>query len=120
MICPGAPAGVVEVFGHRVEGESVPRSDAGATLSVARVPPRALRCTPVPHARRDSRDALPVGERMYVTNEGSSDVAIIDTRTDHVVGRIVVGNRPRGIHVAPDGHTLFVALSGSVMRGGDT
>jgi YVTN family beta-propeller protein len=38
---------------------------------------------------------------------------VIDAITDRVVGRIVVGKRPRGLKVAPDGRFLYVALSGS-------
>jgi YVTN family beta-propeller protein len=49
----------------------------------------------------------------YVTNEGSQDLTIIDTRTDSAIATIPVGTRPRGVKVTPDGKTGFVALSGS-------
>jgi YVTN family beta-propeller protein len=49
----------------------------------------------------------------YVTNEGSQELSIIDTRTDSVVATIPVGTRPRGVKVSPDGKVVFVALSGS-------
>jgi YVTN family beta-propeller protein len=49
----------------------------------------------------------------YVTNEGSEELSVIDTRTDKVVDTIPVGTRPRGVKVSPDGKTVFVALSGS-------
>jgi PQQ-dependent catabolism-associated beta-propeller protein len=49
----------------------------------------------------------------YVTNEDSQELSVIDTRTDSVVASFPVGTRPRGVHVSPDGKTVFVALSGS-------
>ena len=49
----------------------------------------------------------------YVTNEGSEELTIIDTRTDSAVATIPVGTRPRGVRVTRDGKTIFVALSGS-------
>ena len=50
---------------------------------------------------------------MFVSNERSGDVTVIDGATDSVVGSFPVGKRPRGIHATPDGRRLFVALSGS-------
>ena len=51
-------------------------------------------------------------ERLYVSNEDSQDLTVIDAATDSVVVTIPVGTRPRGVHVGPDGR-VFVALSGS-------
>src|SRR5438128_8551578 len=50
---------------------------------------------------------------VYVSNERSGDVSVIDGTTDAVVVTFKVGKRPRGIHAAPDGKRLFVTLSGS-------
>jgi len=55
----------------------------------------------------------PTGPRVYVTNEASGDISIIDPETRSVVTTVRVGKRPRGIKVSPDGRSLFVALSGS-------
>jgi PQQ-dependent catabolism-associated beta-propeller protein len=49
----------------------------------------------------------------YVTNEGSEELTVVDTRNDSVVASFPVGTRPRGVRVSPDGKTVFVALSGS-------
>ena len=57
--------------------------------------------------------AMPSGELVYVTNEDSQELSVIDTRTDSVVATIPVGTRPRGVRVSRDGKTVFVALSGS-------
>ncbi len=50
---------------------------------------------------------------VYVTNETSGDLTIIDGTTQTVVGTLPLGKRPRGIASSPDGMTLYVALSGS-------
>jgi YVTN family beta-propeller protein len=55
--------------------------------------------------------------RVYVTNEASGDVTLIDAATDRVLATIPVGKRPRGIQVSPDGKSVFVALSGSPFAG---
>ena len=53
------------------------------------------------------------GDRLYVTNEISGDMTVIDVATRQVVSTIPLGKRPRGIRLSPDGSTLYVALSGS-------
>jgi len=53
------------------------------------------------------------GDLAYVTNEDSQELTVIDTRTDSAVASIPVGTRPRGVRIARDGKTVFVALSGS-------
>src|SRR6478752_6172579 len=50
---------------------------------------------------------------VFVSNERSGDVTVIDGATDDVVGTFPVGKRPRGIHATPDGRRVFVTLSGS-------
>jgi YVTN family beta-propeller protein len=48
------------------------------------------------------------GQQVLVSNEGSGTVSLIER--DTVVATIPVGNRPRGIAVAPDGKRAYVAL----------
>src|SRR5437899_5278377 len=50
---------------------------------------------------------------VFVSNERSGDVSVIDGATDDVVATFKVGKRPRGIHGTPDGTRVFVTLSGS-------
>jgi YVTN family beta-propeller protein len=64
---------------------------------------------PVPPA--DPALPTPAG-RLYVTNENSGDLSVIDTATGRLIRRIVLGKRPRGIKASPDGSTLYIALSG--------
>ena len=66
-------------------------------------------------------EALPTAEEVglgggpyiFVSNEGSGDVTVIDARTHRAIARIPLGadERPRGIHVSPDGAAVYVALS---------
>jgi len=55
--------------------------------------------------------------RIFVSNERSGDISIIDGSDFKVVGTIPVGKRPRGIHVSPDGKTVYVATSGTPIEG---
>ena len=55
--------------------------------------------------------------QIYVTNERSGDVTVIDGGDFKVVGTIPVGKRPRGIHLSPDGKRVYVAVSGTPIEG---
>jgi YVTN family beta-propeller protein len=61
--------------------------------------------------------AAPQLYQVFVTNEKSGDVTIIDGGDFKVVGTIQVGKRPRGIHVSSDGKTVYVATSGTPIEG---
>ena len=50
---------------------------------------------------------------VYVTNEVSGDLSVIDPATNTAVATLPLGKRPRGIRVAPAGPELYIALSGS-------
>jgi YVTN family beta-propeller protein len=69
-----------------------------------------------PPPAETARSAAP-STRIYVTNEASGDLSVIDVASQTVVATIPVGKRPRGIRVSPDGSTLYVALSGSPVAG---
>lgn len=51
--------------------------------------------------------------RVYITNEASGDLCVIDSARHEVIATVALGKRPRGIHASPDGKTIYVALSGS-------
>src|SRR5579863_686343 len=51
--------------------------------------------------------------RLYISNERSADVSVIDADTLKTVATLPVGKRPRGIHSSPDGRLVYVALSGT-------
>src|SRR5262245_47409565 len=50
---------------------------------------------------------------LFVTNETSGDLSVIDLATGTVTATIPLGKRPRGIAASPDKGRLYVALSGS-------
>src|SRR5690606_15478867 len=58
------------------------------------------------------------GPYLFVSNEGSGDVTVIDAREHRAIAVIPLGGdeRPRGIHVSPDGSAVFVALSDDAPR----
>jgi YVTN family beta-propeller protein len=53
------------------------------------------------------------GYLIFVSNEKSGDVTVINGTTFKVQATIAVGKRPRGIHASPDGKSVYVALSGT-------
>ena len=54
---------------------------------------------------------------VYVSNERSGNVTVLNGATDTVITTIAVGKRPRGIHCSPNGSLVYVALSGSPRMG---
>jgi YVTN family beta-propeller protein len=55
----------------------------------------------------------PASNLVFVTNEFSGDLSVVDASTGQVQGTYPLGKRPRGIRLSPDGRRLFVALSGA-------
>jgi YVTN family beta-propeller protein len=67
--------------------------------------------TPQPSATPEQANTA--GYRVYVSNESSGDLSVIDPTTNKVVATLELGKRPRGIHASPDRKEIYVALSGS-------
>ncbi len=57
----------------------------------------------------------PPPARLYVSNEGSGDVSVVDPTSGHLMRTFPVGKRPRGLRVSRDGRLLYVAVSGSAV-----
>ncbi|HWJ06508.1 MAG TPA: cytochrome D1 domain-containing protein [Steroidobacteraceae bacterium] len=53
------------------------------------------------------------GGRVYVTNERSGELTVLDPLTRTVRATIPLGRRARGLALSPDGRHLYVALSGA-------
>src|SRR5690606_4462941 len=68
-----------------------------------------------PSERSPSTEAAPpaAAPLLYVSNEDSHDLSVIDLGTHQVVATIPVGKRPRGLRVSPDGALVLTAVSGS-------
>jgi len=49
--------------------------------------------------------------RIFVTNEASDTVSVIDIKSEKVIKEIAVGKRPRGIGISPSRHEIYVAIS---------
>ena len=49
---------------------------------------------------------------VYVSNEDSETVSVLEAESGNAVATIPVGERPRGIKVSHDGSQLYVAVSG--------
>src|SRR3954471_9218758 len=60
-----------------------------------------------------TRSQAEANYQIFVTNEKSGDVTVINAADRAVVATIPVGKRPRGIRVSPDGKTVYVAVSGT-------
>ena len=65
----------------------------------------------------ETKPKTPPPYYVYVTNETSGDLSVIDPVAMDVVSTIPLGKRPRGIHASPDRKTIYVALSGSPIGG---
>src|SRR4051812_37206220 len=59
----------------------------------------------------------PAGYLIFVSNEKSGDVTVLDGASEETIATIPVGLRPRGIHLSPDGKFVYVAVSGSPLMG---
>src|SRR5713101_5577257 len=64
-------------------------------------------------ATAEQAPAPPPAVGLYVTNEASGELSMIDAATQSVVATIPLGTRPRGVVGSPDGTLLYIALSGS-------
>jgi YVTN family beta-propeller protein len=62
----------------------------------------------------------PAGPWIWVSNEGSGDVALVDAAAGAVVARVPVGTRPRGLRLDRGGALLYAAVSGSPAGGGSS
>ncbi|MBO0734316.1 MAG: YncE family protein [Methylocapsa sp.] len=51
---------------------------------------------------------------VYVTNNGSNNVTVIDTFTNKVVATVPLGSGPRGVAVTPDGKKVYAGNGNSV------
>ena len=63
----------------------------------------AIPCAAVLFAACSTTPPKPTGYRVYVTNEVSGDLSILDSEKMEVVATVPLGKRPRGIHASPDG-----------------
>jgi YVTN family beta-propeller protein len=82
-------------------------------LAIASAGCGSQQSSPEPASTVQQPAPAPPSVGVYITNETSGDLSVIDANTQTVVSTISLGKRPRGIAVSPDKSTLYVALSGS-------
>src|SRR6185295_15489185 len=51
--------------------------------------------------------------RVYISNEGSGDLTVVDPVKMEALTTVAIGKRARGLHASADGKLIFIALSGS-------
>ena len=54
--------------------------------------------------------------QIFVSNEKSDNVTVINGADFTVTATLPVGKRPRGVQTSPDGKTVYVALSGTPVK----
>src|SRR5260221_10308621 len=79
-----------------------------AAAACSQEPAKPAATTPSPAA---AAPPPPPAVRVYVTNETSGDLTVINGDTQVVMATAPLGKRPRGIQASPDGKSLHVALS---------
>src|SRR4051794_36582658 len=95
------------------------RHRSAAACSLALLALWAAACGREPATRARAAAATPAAPpapppavRVYVTNETSGDLTIINGDTQAILATAPLGKRPRGIQASPDGKALYVSLSG--------
>jgi len=56
----------------------------------------------------ESFDVSPDGQTLFVSNEDSGELTVLDTSNGAFRGRVQVGGEPEGVTVRPDGKVVFV------------
>jgi YVTN family beta-propeller protein len=91
------------------------KSSVVIIMKTSRLLPALIACAFVfPSCKNESN--IPVRKpavAVYVTNEASGDLSVIDAANNEVIATVPMGKRPRGVHVTPDLKNVMVALSGS-------
>jgi YVTN family beta-propeller protein len=67
--------------------------------------------------KSSNQASAPTDYRVYVTNERSGDLTVIDGTSFEAISTMALGKRPRGIQPGPHGKKLYIALSGSPIAG---
>ena len=98
------------------------RHQAACTFSICLIAAVFTGCSK-PAQQSNQAEQAPLSNssafRLYVSNEVSGDLTIIDSATYKVIATVPLGKRPRGIHASPDRQTIYVAVSGSPIAGPD-
>ena len=56
----------------------------------------------------ESFDLSPDGKTLYVSNEETAQMTVLDVSSGAIRGRVAVGKEPEGVTVRPDGKVVYV------------
>jgi YVTN family beta-propeller protein len=100
----GSPRG-----GPGVDESKLPPPDRGADgVGIVDVERRELVRTLDSGPDPESFDVSPDGAWLYVSNEETAEMTVIDLSTGALHGKVKVGREPEGVTVKPDGKVVFV------------
>lgn len=100
----------------------VEEDQTGKPYPIPRIalPPAAQ--LPIPEALPEGQLAIKAGAgkmavdprrgRLYVCEEGSNALTIVNTATRRIEKRLAIGSRPLGVALSPSGAALYVAVAG--------
>jgi len=104
--------------------------EAGGTYQVVRMPlaeqerifgRRKVSGAPMYALDPDASVAVaPDHSHVYIADNGSGRVSVLNTRTNKIVATVRVGKQPSGVGLSPDGQHLYVPNSGSIVSVLDT
>jgi YVTN family beta-propeller protein len=101
------------IAGPGVDESTLPEGDRSADgIGVVDVATRKLIRTYPSGQDPESFDLSPDGQTMYVSNEETAEMSILDLRLGTIVGRVGVGEEPEGVTIRPDGKVVYVTCEG--------
>ena len=92
-------AGLLGMFAGaraRAQGGAAPRTSAAGSEEPKYLTPVELKFSPD-------------GSRLYVVCEDDGSLLVVDAREEKVIGKVRVGEKPRGLAVSPDGRSIYVS-----------
>lgn len=97
------------IAGPGVDESALPEGDRSADgIGVVDVATRKLVRTYPSGQDPESFDISPDGQTMFVSNEETAEMSILDLRMGTIAGRVAVGEEPEGVTVRPDGKVVYV------------
>jgi YVTN family beta-propeller protein len=101
------------IAGPGVDESALPEGDRSADgIGVVDVATRKLIRTYPSGQDPESFDLSPDGQTMYVSNEETAEMSILDLRLGTIGTRVPVGEEPEGVTIRPDGRVVYVTCEG--------
>jgi YVTN family beta-propeller protein len=101
------------IAGPGVDESALPEGDRSADgIGVVDVATRKLIRTYPSGQDPESFDLSPDGRTMYVSNEETAEMSILDLQLGTITGRVGVGEEPEGVTIRPDGKVVYVTCEG--------